>query len=159
MELVTVCALRVFGFHKVELGSGAHGSELDRCLRWKFRTGEEKLWKNNVRNPIDNRIEEAASCGWIRNITGDSADETAATPADCLALDAQRRKPHRRGGEKANLLITNRIIPLVVLHHTGSGYAYFFYFTGKAMVKNVNTPPTNDTGSGKRNRSYPPLLC
>ena len=63
IEQITVCALRGFGTHKVVLGSGTYGPELEACLRRQARSKKDHLWRIKCKVPISNRIAKAAASG------------------------------------------------------------------------------------------------
>ena len=100
IEQFTVCALRGFGTHKVVLGTGTYGQELEACLRRQARSGEDHLWRMKCKIPISNRIARAAPSGRFGNITGEGTDEITATLADCFALDSSKYRSHKWDGEK-----------------------------------------------------------
>ena len=63
MDEFTVCALRGFGTHKTVLGTGTYGSELEQCLRRQARCELDKLRKEEIRFPINNRVAQGGSAG------------------------------------------------------------------------------------------------
>ena len=100
IDQFTVCALRGFGCHKVELCTGTYGSDLETAMRRVSRTDRDHLWHCKLEIPLTNRIARAASTGRFGNIVGDGADEISLTLSDCFALDMVRYKAFKRDGEK-----------------------------------------------------------
>ena len=82
LDQFTVCALRGFGFQKVELCTGKYGVELESSLRRVARTDRDHLWRKHLKIPITNRIARAASTGRFGNIAGDGTDDISVTMSD-----------------------------------------------------------------------------
>ena len=99
VEQFTVCALRWFGTHKLSLGTGTYGAEMESCLRRKARSERDRLWHGKLKIPIANRVAEASSSGAFGNIASEGTDEVTITLADCVAMDSTRYRAHRRDGE------------------------------------------------------------
>lgn len=100
IEQFDVCALRGFGIHRVVLGAGTYGPELESCLRRQGRSEKGRLWRQKLRIPVTNRIARAAASGGFWNFSGGGTDELSATLADCFALDAAKYHNHTWDGAK-----------------------------------------------------------
>ena len=100
VEQFTVCALRGFCTHKVVLGTGTYGPELETCLRRQARSEKDHLWRMKLKFPVSNRIAKAAASGRFGNIVGEGADEVSITLSDCFPLDGAKYRAHKWDGEK-----------------------------------------------------------
>ena len=100
VDQFTVCALRGFGVHRVVLGTGTYGAEMESCIRTQARSEKDKLRHDKLRVPISNRIARAASSGAFGCALSEGTDEISVCLSGCIALDSSRYKTHRWGGEK-----------------------------------------------------------
>ena len=99
-ERFNVCAFIGFGLHKVELGVGIYGAELETSLRRQGRTERDYLWRQKPKCPLANRISKAASGGRFGNVTGGGTEDISITLGDCFALGSAKYKNTRCDGEK-----------------------------------------------------------
>ena len=100
LEQFTVCALLGFGCREIDLRTGAYGRELGSSLRRQARTERDHRWHRKLKIPITNRISKAASAGRFGNVSGDGSDDLTVTLADSNAIDTQKYKSPKWGGEK-----------------------------------------------------------
>ena len=100
VDQFTFCALRGFGSHKAALATGTYGKEMESCLQRQARSDRDRLWHEQLRIPITNRIAKAASSGLLGNVESEGANEITVALADCIASDSVRYRARRWGGEK-----------------------------------------------------------
>ena len=100
IEQFAACALRGFGTHKVALGAGTYGPELEDSLRRQARSEKDHLWRTKCKVPISNRIAKAAASGRFGNAPGEGTDEVSITLSDCFALDHAKYRAQKWYGGK-----------------------------------------------------------
>ena len=81
---------RGIGLHKVSLGTGTYGSEMQSRRRRQGRSERGRIWRENLRIHITNRIAKAASAGRFGNVINEGEGEVSITMGDCVALDSNR---------------------------------------------------------------------